>query len=118
MSAAADITAPPRRAATDTSAQALDAMGLRKMAGQRRVVFDIVLGAQRSGAHDVSLREIQQRFEALYGKRIDVSTVSARVHNLVAAGWLHRRADIRACSVTGQGVHAVFVPPSQARLCA
>lgn len=118
MSAAVDITAPARRAATDTSAQALDAMGLRKMAGQRRVVFDIVLGAQRNGAQDVSLREIQQRYERLYGKRIDVSTVSARVHNLVAAGWLHRRADIRACSVTGQGVHAVFVPPSQARLCA
>lgn len=113
-----DIKAPTKRAATDTSAQALDAIGLRKMAGQRRQVFDIVVGAQRNGASDLSLREIQRRYEGLHGVRIDVGTVSARVHNLVAAGWLHRRGDIRACSVTGQNVHAVFVPLAQARLCA
>ena len=118
MSAAVDITPAVRQCATDTSAQALDAMGLRRMAGQRRKIFDIVVVAQRRGAKDLSLREIQQRFELLEGRRIDVSTVSARVNNLVAAGWLERRSDIRHCSVTGMAVHPVFVPPTQARLCA
>lgn len=116
MSVAATIAMPQR--ATDTSAQALDAMGLRRMTGQRREVFDIVVGAQRNGARDLSLREIQQRYETRHGKRIDVSTVSARVHNLVTAGWLHRRADVRACDITGMAVHPVFAPAKQARLCA
>ena len=119
MSAAVDIKPVPARSkrATDTSAQALDAIGLRAMAGQRRKIFDVVVAAQRSGAVDLSLREIQQRFELREGKRIDVSTVSARVNNLVAAGWLHRRSDIRPCRVTGHGVHPVYVLPQQERLC-
>lgn len=110
--------ARPRQRAADTSAKALDAMGLRAMAGQRRKIFDIVVGAQRNGAKDLSLREIQARFEQREGQRIDVSTVSARVNNLVAAGWLQRRADIRPCTVTGMGVHPVYAPEKQARLCA
>lgn len=116
---AVDISAPakPVRKVADTSAQALDAMGLRAMAGQRRRVFDIVVIAQRGGARDLSLREIQARYERVHGQRIDVGTVSARVNNLVAAGWLHRRGDIRACGITGREVHPVFVPEKQARLC-
>lgn len=122
MAVAVDITTGPLgvpsiQRATDTSAQALDAMGLRRMAGQRREVFDIVVGAQRNGARDLSLREIQQRYEARHGKRIDVSIISARVHNLVAAGWLRRRDDVRRCDITGMAVHPVYVPEKQARLC-
>lgn len=104
--------------ATDTSAQALDAVGLRRMAGQRRKIFDIVVEAARAGVSDMSLREIQGRYEYLEGKRIDAGTVSARVHNLLAAGWLHRRADVRDCRVTGHSVHPVYVLPEQQRLCA
>lgn len=117
MSAAVDITPAERQRATDTSAQALDAMGLRRMAGQRRKIFDIVVAAQRRGVQDMSLREIQGRYECLEGRRIDVGTVSARVNNLVAAGWLQRRSDIRPCGVTGHGVHPVYVLPQQERLC-
>lgn len=117
MSAAVDITPAVRQRATDTSAQALDAMGLRRMAGQRRKIFDIVVEAQRRGVQDMSLREIQGRYEYLEDRRIDVGTVSARVNNLVAAGWLHRRSDIRPCRVTGHGVLPVYVLPQQERLC-
>ena len=52
MTDAQDITPvapPPAFRATDTSAQALDAVGLRAMAGQRRKIFDIVVAAQRRG---------------------------------------------------------------------
>ena len=107
----------PAAGAVHTSAQALDAMGLRAMARSNRAIFDICVGAQRNGARDLSLREIQQRYERLYSKRIDVSSVSARVHSLIEAGWLHRRADPRACSITGRSVLPVFAPEKQARLC-
>ena len=108
----------PKSGVARTSVIALDAMGLRAMARSNRAIFDICVGAQRNGARDLSLREIQQRYERLYSKRIDVSSVSARVHSLIEAGWLHRRADPRACSITGRSVLPVFAPEKQARLCA
>jgi len=107
----------PAAGAAHTSALALDAMGLRTLARSNRAIFDICVGAQRNGACDLSLREIQQRYERLYSKRIDVSSVSARVHSLIEAGWLHRRADPRVCSITGRSVLPVFAPEKQARLC-
>lgn len=108
----------PKSGAAHTSALALDAMGLRALARSNRAIFDICVAAQRNGARDLSLREIQQRYERLYSKRIDVSSVSARVHSLIDAGWLHRRAAPRACSITGRSVLPVFAPEKQARLCA
>lgn len=122
MTDAQDITPvapPPAFRATDTSAQALDAVGLRAMAGQRRKIFDIVVAAQRRGGRDMSMREIQRVYEANECRRIDIGTVSARVNNLIAAGWLHRSVDIsRPCSITGITVHPVFAMPQQVRLCA
>lgn len=106
------------RGATDTSAQALEQLGLRALNGQRLRIFELVVAAQRNGAQDLSLREIQQRYESRHGVRIDVGTVSARVHNLVAAGWLLRVSATRPCAVTGAAVHAVWAPAKQARLIA
>ena len=103
----------PAAGAAHTSALALDAMGLRTLARSNRAIFDICVGAQRNGACDLSLREIQQRYERIYSKRIDVSCV----HSLIEAGWLHRRAEPRACSITGRSVLPVFAPEKQARLC-
>ena len=114
---ACEPASAPKSGVARTSAMALDAMGLRDMARSNRAIFDICVGAQRNGARDLSLREIQQRYERLYSKRIDVSSVSARVHSLIEAGWLHRRAEPRACSITGRSVLPVFAPEKQARLC-
>ena len=100
----------------DTSAQALAAFGLKKMAKQQHEIFDVVLRAQRNGADDMSLTEIRDAYERLHGRRIDLNRVSARVSNLVAAGRLVRRADTRPCTVTQRQIHPVLVPESQARL--
>lgn len=100
----------------DTSAAARDAFGWRRTARQQAEIFDIVLGAQRNGADDMSLTEIRDAYERLHGRRIDLNRVSARVTDLVAAGRLERRQDTRPCSVSQRPIHPVFVPAHQARL--
>ena len=99
----------------DTSAHALDEFGLRKMSQQQQAIFDVVLGLQRNGSSDASLSEIQQRYEFIHGKRIDLGRVSARVSEMVDVR-LQRRAETRACKVTGRQVHPVFIPEGQGRL--
>ena len=106
----------PRKVDTrDTSATALDEFGLRQMSRQQQAIFDVVLGLQRNGSSDASLSEIQQRYEFIHGKRIDLGRVSARVSEMVEVR-LQRRADTRACKVTGRQVHPVFIPEGQGRL--
>lgn len=102
----------------DTSAEALQALGLRKRQKQLQAVYDVVLACQRSGVQDMSLTEIRNEFERRNNTRIDLNRVSARVYDLCNMHWLQRREDTRPCSVTGRNVHAVFVPVKQARLCA
>lgn len=99
----------------DTSAQALDEFGLHKLSRQQQAIFDVVLGLRRNGSADASLSEIQQRYEFIHGKRIDLGRVSARVSEMVDVR-LQRRADTRACKVTGRQVHPVFIPEGQGRL--
>lgn len=79
-------------------------------------ILDICIAAQRRGQADSSGKEIQQRYEAIYGKRIDSGTVSARVNELVAAKRLDRVAISRACTVSKRDIYPVRVPATQARL--
>lgn len=106
------------RQSMDTSAQALSDLGLRKLKGELDKIHDIVLAAARHGIDDMSGREIQQRYELIYGKRIDSGTVSARVKNLVDGRRLQRRIMTRACQVTGHDIHPVCVVATQVRLVA
>lgn len=99
-----------------TSARALGSLGNTGIKTSSDKVFDIVLAAQRNGADDLSGKEIQARYELLYGKRIDSGTVSARVNNLVTAKRLERLTFSRACTVTGRDIYPVRVPAAQARL--
>ncbi|CAM8658322.1 hypothetical protein MCEMIEM13_01506 [Comamonadaceae bacterium] len=103
----------------ETSIHAHSQIGMRKRKAQLDVVFDIVLGACRNGAPDMSLREIAAAFHRLHGKPIDVGTVSGRVTQLVAAERLVRvEGAERLCTLSGKTVHPVTVPAKQARLCA
>lgn len=103
----------------ETSLQAHSQIGMRKRKGQLDVIFDIVLGACRNGAADMSLREISAAFHRLHGKPIDVGTVSGRVTQLVAAERLVRvEGSERLCTLSGKTVHPVTVPAKQARLLA
>ena len=99
-----------------SSAQALAALG---NTGKKRVldqIFDICLAAQRNGAHDLSGKEIQAKYEFVHSKRIESSTVSGRVNDLVTVGRLERRQIARACAITGRDIYPVRVPATQDRL--
>ena len=99
-----------------TSAQALAALG---NTGKQRVldqIFDICLSAQRNGYDDLSGKEIQAKYELIYGKRIESSTVAGRVNDLVTVGRLERRQIARSCAVTGRDIYPVRVPMTQVRL--
>jgi hypothetical protein len=99
-----------------TSAQALNAIGQRKLKHLQDQIHDICLSAQRNGRGDISGKEIQARYELIYSKRIDASSISARVKGLIDAGRLERCPIARACQVTGRDIHPVRVPATQARL--
>lgn len=109
-------TSYPVDMSTNTSAQALQRMGLKKIAGMQAIVLEICLSAQRNGALDLSSREIQALYEQQYGKRIEAATIAARVNGLVSAHRLERVREGRPCSVTGIEIHPVRVPMTQARL--
>lgn len=102
----------------NTSAQALAAMRLPDIKQLQDKIHDICVAAQRNGYADLSGKEIQARYELLYGQRIEASTVSSRVNNLVTAGRLERVKQVRPCAVTGRDIHPVRVPLKQARLVA
>lgn len=99
-----------------TSAQAFSSLGNMVLKTEADKILDICVGAQRNGAHDMSGREIQQRYEFLYGRRIDSGTVSARVNAFILAGRLKRSSIARACSVTGRDIYPVLVLMAQTRL--
>ncbi len=102
----------------DTQSASLKAVGLKAMAKSLNEIYEVVRIAQERGAQDMSLTEIRDLYEVVYGKRIDLNRVSARVSNLIAAERLVRTPDTRACSVSKRLVHPVFIPLKQARLCA
>lgn len=97
----------------DTSSDAFKAVGLKRMGGQQRAIWDVVVGACRNGVRDLSLNEIRDLYERAHGKRIDVSRVSARVSELVKFGRLQRAEKHRVCNVTGYKCLPVYVLPSQ-----
>lgn len=108
-----------------TSAQALDALGLPGQQNLMDKIESVVLGAQRAGARDLSMKEIQRGLELRYVNEktgeplfVEMSTISGRVNCLEAAGRLMRnRAEPRPCSITGQNIAPVSVPARQERLC-
>lgn len=102
----------------DTSAASFDAERPRWVASKQKALYDLVLGAQRNGAADMSMRELQAAYERLHGKRIDMSSVSSCCNGLVAAGRLARSTPVRSCTVTGRDILPLSVPLTQARLLA
>ena len=100
----------------DTSAASFDAERPRWQASKQKALFDLVLGAQRNGAKDLSMRELQAKYELVHGKRIDMSSISSCCNALVAAKRLVRSTEARECSITGRDILPLSVPALQARL--
>lgn len=108
--------APGTTTTADTSAASFDIERPRWQASKQKQLFDIVLGAQRNGAADMSMRELQAAYERLHSKRIDMSSVSSCCNGLVTAGRLVRATGVRACLVTGRDILPLSVPAKQAGL--
>jgi hypothetical protein len=92
---------------SDTSIDAYRQLPAVRMKNQCDRIFDVVKAAKYP---DMSLREIAQAYEAANGIAIDISTVSARVNELIAAKRLERLQGSRPCRVSRKSVHAVRVP--------
>lgn len=99
----------------NTSGQAFAALRPPDIKHKLDRICDICLAAQRNGYDDLTRKEIQARYEMLYGCRIDASSVSSSVNNLIIGKRLER-APVRCCTVTGNEVEPVRVPYTQARL--
>ena len=89
------------------SREALASISLPTRKTKADLIDEAVADAMRAGCQDVSMREVQARLMAAHGLRLDLSTISGRVNELVAAGRLLRSKTTRPCSVTGQGIHAL-----------
>lgn len=98
------------------SRQALASISLPHRKTKSDLIDDVVADAMRAGCQDVSMREVQARLMAAHGLRLDLSTISGRVNELVAAGRLIRSTTTRPCTVTGQGIHALSKQMAQTTL--
>ena len=98
----------------DTSIDAYRSMPVRKRATQADQIHSIVETFCSSWGKDLSLNEIKRLWRRLYKKDIELSTVSARVNELVAAGRLERLDTIRKCTVIkDSSIHPVRIPEGQ-----
>lgn len=88
-----------------------------KLSPLQQQLYDLVLGAQRNGADNLTRRELQQAWEYRHNKRIGEGNVSGRVAEMLAGRWLIQSTNRRTCRVSGSlSVHTVFVPAVQGRL--
>lgn len=108
----------------DTSRQSLAAVGLGGRKTLADKIFGVVQAAQRNGAKDMSMREIQQALasssfdDAGRPLWVDVSSISGRGNELVAAERLVRdRLNTRPCRISGRLIEPLSVPARQERLC-
>lgn len=101
----------------DTSRQALQSISLRRRKSLLDEIEAAIIQLQRLGARDASMREVQQHLERHLGRRVDVSSISARVAELEAAKRVTRdRTYTRLCLVTGQAIHPLSATPEQGRM--
>lgn len=73
-------------------------------------MWDIVRAAQLNGVDDLTLSEIWRRWCAQTGRVERNTTVSARVSELRANGWLLQRPTRRLCGDSGEWAKPVYVP--------
>ena len=100
-----------------TSYSAFEGLSQKAKQGRAEEVLLVVRNECRAGRRDLSLREIKQAYVRHFEKDIDISTVSARVNELVKGKWLVRLSESRRlCTHSGASVLPVTVPVVQARM--
>lgn len=100
----------------DTSRQAIAGMSMRK----RKSLADevaVAIAQIQSASGDASMREVQDHLERHLSRRVDVSSISARVAELETAKRVVRdREHTRQCRISGQAIHPLTIPPEQRRM--
>lgn len=97
-------------------------MALRQISGYKRksladLIEAVVANAMRSGAKDMTMREVQQALVTKYARSVDMSSISGRVSELIEAKRMVRDKTVtRVCTVSGYTVHPLTVPPQQVRM--
>lgn len=77
----------------------------------------VVVAAMRAGAADLSMKEIQADLRRVYGREVEVASISGRVNELVAAKRLVRlENNRRPCRVTGHTIAPLAAPMVQERM--
>ena len=100
----------------DTSVEAFHQLPISTLKTQSDRIYDVVAAHCARSGRDASLNEIKRLYRATHGKDIELSTTSARVNALVAAGRLERLETTRQCSITKKNIHPVRLPIKQAEL--
>lgn len=100
----------------DTSRAALAKISPRGRMTISSQIETIVANACPAGSKGLSMQEIQEPLERAMARRVDMSTISARVNELVAAKRLIRDiANPRVCSQSGAMICPLSVAPQQVR---
>lgn len=97
----------------DTSVEAFHQLPISTLKTQSDRIYEVVAAHCARRGTDASLNEIKRLYRATHGKDIELSTTSARVNALVAAGRLERLEITRKCSITGRNVHPIRLPAKQ-----
>lgn len=116
VSAPTVSSAPKFRVVTDASYLALEQLGLIGLKTSADDIYVVIAAACRAGALDVTGREIQALYEKRFERRIESGTISARTGELLTAGRISRRSDVRVCSVTQKMARPFYVLAKQTRM--
>ena len=105
----------PMAAATtgETSAASFKGVSSRQLKTLNDELLELVVGAQRNGCKDLSMRELQQAYEHRHNKRIEMSSISGAISRMVTAGTLVRDAVPRACNITQRDILPFCAPAKQ-----
>ena len=99
-----------------TSIEAFHSLPNSHVKTQADRIYDVVAAHCARSGRDASLNEIKLLYRAQFGKDIELSTTSARVNALVAAGRLIRKEVARKCSLTGKSIKPISLPICQFRM--
>lgn len=100
-----------------TSAQALAKISMPERATLADLIELTIAQLMREGCKDVSAREAREELHRRYGRFEEMSTMSGRIANLIAAKRLVRdKANTRMCKITGETIAPLSVPAKQDRM--
>lgn len=79
-------------------------------------IYEIVEMYCCINAGGISMAEIQEEFFNIHDYRIEKSTISPRVNELITSGRLFRHPHLRTCTITGKAIHPITLSKGQLNL--